>query len=70
MGATVNQVLALEEDPGVAPTRALERQVGAFGERGRAAQVVPEVAGELRPELRIIDGVDEGLFQLIERGEQ
>ena len=60
VSASVHEVLTLEEDA------RLSAKFGRFGERRGAAQVVPQVAGKLLAEGRIILGVDEGLLELVE----
>ena len=70
VGTTVHQILTLEEDAGITPPLPRQRQVGAFGQRGRTTEVVAEVGGEFLAELGIVGGIDEGLLQLIQRGQE
>ena len=64
--ATVDEVLPLEENAGVA----LQRQVAALGERGRAAEVVAQQPAVLRHELVVVERVDEGALELVQRRDE
>ena len=64
--AAVDEVLALEEDARIA----LERQVAAFGQRGGPAEVVAEQAAVFGHECVVVERVDEGLLELVERRDE
>ena len=66
VGATMDQVLALEQDAGIA----LQRQVAQLGDRRGTPQVAGHERLQLGGEGRIGLGVDEGVLELVQRRDE
>ena len=66
VGTPMDQVLALEQDTGVA----LQRQIAQLGDRRGTPQVAGRERVQLSGEGRIRLGVDEGVLELVQRWNQ
>lgn len=64
--AAVDEILTLQENPGFPLTFALQRQVGAFRDRGRTAKVVHIKGMEFFGKCGILQSIYIGALKLVE----